>query len=144
MEFILIEDITSKIKSSILSDTLQKSNVISTNDPQLELVEADAKQLVISYISNKYDTNSIFSQRNEKRSRMIVNIMCDIMIYELLTRLSSNILPEVRETKYERALTMLSQIRDGILTIDLPEKNINHDYSNILLWGSDKSNHYDW
>jgi len=144
MEFILIEDLTSKIKSSVLSDTLQITNIIKANDPILIIVEKDAIELLKSYLSNKYDTNSILGQTGVDRNRLIVNILCDIIIYELLVRLATDVIPEVRETKYERTLNIMKDIRDGKLTIDIPETNLNYDNSSSLRWNSDISNHYDY
>jgi phage gp36-like protein len=144
MDFILIDDLTSKIKSSVLSDTLQITNIIKANDPILVIVEKDSIELLRSYLSNKFDVNSILSQTGDNRNRLIVNIICDIMIYELLVRLASDVIPEVRETKYERTLKILTDLRDGKLTIDIPETNMNYDNSSNLLWSSDISNHMDY
>lgn len=144
MTFIEIDDITNKIKSNVLADTLQSQNVIKEDSPILVQIEEDALSLVKSYLTSKYDVNSIFSQTGSSRDRTIVNIVVDIMIYELLCRLASDVVPEIRETKYERCLTMLKHIRDGILVLDIAEKNLNYDATSQLIWTSDKSNHYDW
>jgi len=144
MRFITIKDLNSKFKKNVLSDTVDAKNIISNNDPILTIIESDAIELLTSYLSNRYNMDSIIGQSGDNRNRLIVNIICDIMIYELLIRISTDSLPEIREEKYERTLKIMADLRDAKLTIDIPEKNANYDNKNQLLWSSDKSNYCDW
>jgi phage gp36-like protein len=144
MIFLTIADLRSKIKTNVLSDSLELTNVITPNNELLTMVEKDSIEMLKIYLSNIYDTNSFLQQTGEDRNRVIVNILCDMVIYELLSRITTDIIPEVIENKYNKTMQLLKDIRDQKVSLNIPQKNLNYDSWGGMVWHSDKKNHYDY
>ena len=98
MKYIKTEDISLFLKDNILSDLTEENLNI------LDQYERNAIGLVDSYISNRYDTEWEYKQTNNARNQLLVSIMVDIIIYNIETRMSTDIMSELRDQRYNNAI----------------------------------------
>ena len=87
----------------------------------IDRMEQMAWQEITAYLRTRYDVEEI--KTNIAQFYLIKRIMVDILAYHLVSRLSPKNIPEQRQTRYERAVEMLDDIRDGVLHLDLPDLN---------------------
>ena len=88
----------------------------------LQRAEMAAQEEMESYLSNQYDVAKIFdpAQAVEERNALIVMYMVDIAVYHLHANITPNDVPEVRQTRYDNAITWLKKVADGKLSPNLP------------------------
>lgn len=144
MKYIEIDDIKSKCKENVINDLIDRSGYTVTDSQILDNVEDSTLLLVKSYLSSKYNLDIEFSRQGNQRNKLLVNLIVDIMLYELHTRLQTDIIPEMRETRKENAIKILNQISKGQLIIDLVMKNEDYTPTSQIFYSSDDSIYYDW
>jgi len=145
MVFITNDDLSPVIKTNIVADILQIEEFNSgTTSVLLNDTEVKTISIITSYIGHYYDCDLIFAQSGTTRNYMMVEIVIDLMLYDLESRTSTNIVPELRVDRYSRAIDTLQKISQRKLVPELPEKNILYESKTQLLWGSFTKNNYDY
>lgn len=76
---------------------------------------------VIAESSNELPSSDDYIQR-DTRHPIIINLMIDLALYELLTKISPNQIPEIREIRKTDAMELLKAISKGEISISLPKK----------------------
>lgn len=116
----------------------------------MEDIIAESIDLVNSYLYQFYDTDKIFSQTGNNRSRALLKHLKGIVIHEIYIR-RTKVFNEVAKARYEEALLWLEKISEGKIKPNLPEKKIDTNgdgkpdsSTNFLRLGSGKTyqNHY--
>lgn len=80
--------------------------------------------MVKSYLTNRYDTKKIFSAEGEDRHPLILDLVKTIAAYKLVSLANPQILGEKYYTAYQEAKEYLTQIAQGILSPDLPTREL--------------------
>jgi len=114
MKFISKEEITSLVKLSILNDVTEENNNL------LDVFESVALSEIDSYIGNKYNTTETFNRKGTERNQFLINIVIDILLYHLHSRLTPDQIPLIRTQRYEKAIAWLYQVSIGKITPPIP------------------------
>lgn len=75
---------------------------------------------VKSYLANRYDTATIFAQTGSDRSSLIVEHVKICAVWHLLLLCNVDAIYDRYEKAYDRSITYLKQVADGLLSPDLP------------------------
>lgn len=140
MAFIIKED----FKAVCDPQTLEVINQADADN--LERAIGYAMEEVASYLRSRYDINKAFSQEGTERNAQLVMILCDVALYHLVAWLPKRIGFEIRETRYNNAISWLKDVQSGKATPDLPPltNEQGEDIGNpIRYYGWEKSN-YQW
>lgn len=125
----------------------QTLDVIDQADEQnRERAIGYAMEEVASYLRSRYDVNRAFAKEGGNRNAQLVMILCDVALYHLVSWLPKRIGFEIRETRYNNAISWLKDVQSGKATPDLdPLTNeAGEDIGNPVRYGGwDKSN-YMW
>ena len=87
----------------------------------VRLAEHMAIDQIKSYLSGRYDTNTIFACEGEERNHFLVMITIDIALYHLWSKRAPRKIPEYRAQRYQDALDWLKAVGEGTMTTDLPQ-----------------------
>ena len=69
--------------------------------------ELEAMEEIAGYLRPKYDTQAIFQAEGDARNRLIVMYTADIALYHLVSAMPQRMGSEVRQERYERAISWL-------------------------------------
>jgi len=136
MVFIKREELLTYIEEGVLDALTSKNNNILDNIEKYAISEIDG------YISGKYNTDVMFAKRNDKRNPYLISLVIDIMLFQLYARTTSDNIPEIKTSKYAKAIEYLENVAKGKITPNYPVKNNKYDSgsSQILFGGLDKIN----
>lgn len=102
--------------------TQEVVQLITSNDATIvEEIILESIDLMKSYLFKYYDTDKIFSQTGDERSRIVLKYLKDIVIHEIYIRRTKN-LNEVARIRYDEALMWLDKIVKGTIQVDLPKR----------------------
>lgn len=87
-------------------------DVIRSNTDQIYVVLTDAPGSTLSD-SAKY-------QAKDPRNKQLVQVVIDIGIYDLHSRISPRNIPELRQKRYDRAMEWLNKVQKETIIPDLP------------------------
>lgn len=103
-------------------------NVLITDDHLLEATGGDntiwataelvAWSLIVSYLKVRFDCEII--RQNIVSYPLIRQILLDIMIYDVVSRLTPKHVPEIRAIRYEQRIDWLTKAKDSEIQPDLP------------------------
>ena len=82
--------------------------------------ELEAMEEIAGYLRPKYDTQAIFQAEGDARNRLIVMYTADIALYHLVSAMPQRMGREVRQERYERAISWLEGVAKGSIVPDLP------------------------
>lgn len=122
--FIILTDYDSTIHSEIL-------NAIVRADAQvIEDAEDEAIEEVKGYLTNKYDVEAIFSATGNDRHKFIIQVVKDIVVYNLSSTHNPQKFSQIRQNRYDQAIDKLQRIQSGKYAPDgLPLKTFTPDGS---------------
>lgn len=75
---------------------------------------------VKAYLANRYDVDTIFCKVGSERSALVVEHVKVCAVYHLLLLCNVDAIYERYEQAYDRTITFLKQVADGLLSPDLP------------------------
>lgn len=94
---------------------------ITDNDDTIVVSAIDtAVAEVKAYLANRYDVETIFSKTGSERSALVVEHVKVCAVYHLLLLCNVDAIFERYEQAYDRTITFLKQVADGLLSPDLP------------------------
>ena len=94
---------------------------ITDNDDTIVVSAIDtAVAEVKAYLANRYDVETIFSKTGSERSALVVEHVKVCAVYHLLLLCNVDAIYERYEQAYDRTITFLKQVADGLLSPDLP------------------------
>ena len=114
------------------------------DDQNRERAIGYAMEEVSSYLRSRYDVNKAFSKEGSERNQQLVMIVCDVALYHLVAWLPKRIGFEIRETRYNNAISWLKDVQSGKATPDLPvlTNDAGEDIGNPVRYGGwEKSNY---
>ena len=114
------------------------------DDQNRERAIGYAMEEVASYLRSRYDVNKAFSKEGSERNQQLVMIVCDVALYHLVALLPKRIGFEIRETRYNNAISWLKDVQSGKATPDLPvlTNDAGEDIGNPVRYGGwEKSNY---
>ena len=94
---------------------------ITDNDDTIVVSAIDtAVAEVKAYLANRYDVETIFSKTGSELSALVVEHVKVCAVYHLLLLCNVDAIFERYEQAYDRTITFLKQVADGLLSPDLP------------------------
>jgi len=97
-------------------------NIIQGDDQIAQQAIEAAIQEVQSYLSSRYDTDSIFAATGSNRNALVVENIKTVAIWNLLRLSSSETLYDAWRERYDRVIEYLKQVADGKIAPALPIK----------------------
>ena len=113
MGFLIIQDYKAQIKLYDLDD------LDDFDDTSRQTAELMAQSEMESYLRDRYNVATIFSQAGTNRSPDILMRMIDLTLYHLFAATPRE-MPEIRKNRYEGAIKWLDAVRKGDLNPNLP------------------------
>lgn len=120
MKYINKDDLISVIQERLMTETVALSPEAPLNDNTiLNDIEEKAIDLVVSYISGKYDHTRIFPEDTETpiRNGILVQIIASIVVYRSVRRNAARKVPEDYMQLYSDALKQLEKIQSGSMKL---------------------------
>lgn len=131
MRYIEREDLTEVIQSRLMDESIAEAP-----DEILDGIEGKVIDLVISYISGRYDTGRIFGEP-VMRSGLLVQVIAMITAYRAVRRNAARRVPEDFADMYAEAVKILSNIQSGSqLLHGLPEITGEAGTTGSLMYGN--------
>lgn len=105
----------------------------------LEMAGLTAQTEMESYLRGRYDVDAIFTAPNavvgvpatgttaavaakpDQRNRQVVMYLVDMALYHLHSRQNPRNVPQIRQDRYDHAISWLRMARKGELSVGLPE-----------------------
>ena len=115
-----------------------RQEIMSILDPSaansaIEMAEHMAIDQIKSYLSGRYDVETIFSATGEKRNHFLLMIAIDIALYHLWSKRAPRKIPELRSERYQDALNWLKAVGEGTMTTDLPQLQGDDFFGNCII-----------
>lgn len=110
--FINTEDYDASIHAEILTALTRSDAAI------IEICEDRAIAEMRSYMSARYDTDSIFSATGDNRNPLILMMAIDISVYHIFCIHNPQKLSQIRKDRYDRAIDWLKQVASCKISID--------------------------
>lgn len=120
--------------------TIQDSNlqqIISSNEAIRQQAELVAIGEARSYLIQKYQFDTELELTGEARDPQLVNYLCDLTLYHLHSRISPRNIPQLRQDRYDNAITWLKMCATGDVTPKLLEYEVPQK---MIRWGSTPKN----
>jgi len=114
MKFVLKDEVLALIKINVLDDLTEDNDIL------LNKVELIAISEIDSYIGSKYNLDAVFNRVGDDRNMFLINLVVDIMLYHLHSRLTPNFIPEIRVTRYDKAISYLYEVSKGKIAPNIP------------------------
>lgn len=102
--------------------------------------ELMAQEEMSGYLRPRYDVAAVFGSEGDERNPLVVMYLCDIALYNMAASLPQKMGMEVRQMRYERAISWLEEVSKGNIVPDLPVA-VGDDGASVALttrWGSEK------
>ena len=128
---------------NIASDAL--SIVEQSDDTKRETAEKAAQEEIAGYLRGVYDTDAIFAATGDNRNPLIVMVYCDITLYHLICSRPQKMGYDLREKRYDYAISVLKDIQSGKLAPNLPHPASTTDpnqYNKIQFDPGIKNNYF--
>lgn len=139
MKYITREDIEDVIQDRLFAESVV--NVANNQDIMIS-IESKAIDLVISYISTKYDTSKIFGDI-PIRNGILIQILSQIVAYRAVRRNSARKVPEDYVEVYKDAIKMLERIQSGAIRLEnVPAKTSEQGNTSKLMYGNNRNSDY--
>lgn len=116
MGFLTQDDYSPLIKDVVLAQVMDNDMSIVTD------AERFAQSQIESYLNQRFDVASIFSQTGVSRDQSILMYMIDITLYHIHARINPSRIPEIRVKRYDDAIKWMEMVSTGKLTPALPTK----------------------
>lgn len=107
--FINLSDYNASIHSEILDSLIRSDEAI------VEICEDRAVDEMRSYLSSRYNCDTLFSAEGSDRNQLVLMMALDISIYHLFCLGNPQKLSQMRKDRYDRAIEWLKSVRRGNL-----------------------------
>jgi phage gp36-like protein len=107
--------------------------------------EAQAQELISSYLRPVYDVDAIFGASGDSRNRLVVMYMADIALYNMCCSLPGRLAIDIRKQRYDNALAWLQGVSAGKIVPDIPHAaSSDGSVASPLVFGSDVKQRNNW
>lgn len=111
-----------ELKTVSVPEVVQK--VINQDDSIANDVIGESEAVMRSYLTGRFDVDTIFAAEGDDRDKVIVKYLKDIVIHELYTRKTENY-HEVTKGRYDEAMLWLEKVASGKIPAgQLPPKPV--------------------
>ena len=90
-------------------------------DAELTSAIRTAESEAFGYLQH-YDVKEVLKQTSLERHAKLVNVICDLTLYILVSKNHLSSIPEQRKDRYDEAIEWLRSVARGIIGLDLPKK----------------------
>ena len=114
--------------------------VSQASDEVRQSAELMAQEEMAGYLRPRYDVAAVFGTEGEGRNPLVVMYLCDIALYNMAASLPQKMGMEVRQMRYERAISWLEEVSKGNIVPGLPVA-VGDDGESVALttrWGSER------
>lgn len=114
--------------------------VSQASDEVRQSAELMAQEEMSGYLRPRYDVVAVFGSEGDERNPLVVMYLCDIALYNMAASLPQKMGMEVRQMRYERAISWLEEVSKGNIVPDLPVA-VGDDGESVALttrWGSER------
>lgn len=101
--------------------------------------------MVITYMSGRYDTAKIFDEAEPIRNEVLVDIICKISLYRIFRRNAARKVTTDTKEDYDWALKELDKINSGrtvLKDLPTPEQSGNQPNSDLIVGNISNPNFY--
>lgn len=143
MKYINKEDLISIIQERLMNESVSLLPETSIDENTiLDDIEQKTIDLVIAYISGKYDHELIFAEP-PIRNGVLVQAIASIVVYRSVRRNAARKVPEDYIQLYNDAKKDLERIQSGAMNlIDCPKKVNADGTSSSPVWGNNTNNNF--
>lgn len=113
MRYLTLEDFRTVIKQDHLL------NAVRDDVSLLDDAEREALALVASKLAPFYETAKEFDRTGNDRYPLLKGWVRDLVIYNALSSIQPNQVPQLRQNRYDDVMKMLDQVQKGHMPIDL-------------------------
>jgi len=125
-----------------LKTHLHAENVeaITRNDPSIVATAIDAAIGEVKGYLNAYDVYTIFAATGSSRNALLLLFTKDVAIWHLLVLCNAGVEMQLRQDRYERAITWLKSVQKGDIIPDLPaaEDEDGNTLADSIIYGSNE------
>ena len=116
------------------------------DDDNRERAIGYAMEEVASYLRSRYDMDKAYSRVGAERNSQLVMILCDVALYHMVAWLPKRIGFEIRETRYNNAISWLKDVQPGKATpaLDPLTNEQGEDIGNPVRFGGWDKSEYQW
>lgn len=129
-----------------MTESVAMSGEAPLNDNDiLNRIEERVIDLVVSYISGKYDHNQIFPDEPETpiRNGVLVQVIASIVVYRSVKRNASRKVPEDYNRLYDDAIKQLEKIQSGSMKLVNCPLLTNDDGTSVSpVYGNNTNDNY--
>jgi len=139
LTYITLDDIYKTYPQESLDKLTGSDNTI-VDAEELTVIE-DVK----GYLRARYDVDAIFATEAADRNKKLIQVIVDIMVYNLLSRLNNADIPSMRKERFDGndprqtggAMGWLKAVAKGTIQPDLPlnDDNQTDQTGNIVIYG---------
>ena len=116
MIFLELTDFDSAIRSQYLDKIIDEDATVLDQSEKRKIAE------VKSYLSTRYDMSAVFSATGDDRNDFILDVLVDLVIFDVSHRINSRNIPDAWEQRKDEALARLEAVRNQDLNpMGLPE-----------------------
>lgn len=138
--FITSDDYKSSIHDEILDSLVRNDNEV------IEICEDRAISEMRSYMSGRYDCDTIFSKTGDDRHPLILMIALDITIFHIFCIHNPQKLSQMRKDRYDRAIEWLTAVSKGNINIDgatiLAQEDAKSHDNHIMSSNKQRQHHF--
>lgn len=118
--------------------------IIDADSVALDNAELTAIQVVKDALYQWYDTGAIFGASGNNRAPQVVRWCVCLSLYYLYERIPDKLVPDRVVKNYDDTLTMLRDISDRKVSLDLPvRENEDNEPETKFRWGSNTAREHD-
>lgn len=122
---------------------------IDESSQDQEYILADAEKRAIAYLKTvlgtRYNVNALFDENEPIRNQLIVDILSQVVVYNIIRRNAARKVPTDYKEDYDSAMKLLKDIATGVLVLDgvpLPTDESGQTISQTIFGNNTNKNFY--
>ena len=96
------------------------------------------------YLRGRFDVDAIFSSTGDDRNLKVVEVVCDIALYNMSASLPQRMGIEIRKERYDNAMKWLDAVSRGVVVPDLPHVDDNNTFTGGITIHGEPRLHHNW
>ena len=138
MRYINEDDLKAESQERFIRDS------VADNTESPDLIEEKVIELVISYMSDRYDTAKVFDASEPIRNELLVDIIVKVMLYRIFRRNPARKVGTNTKEDNDWAMAQLQKINAGTTRLNLPKPTGTPEqpYSEFLTGNNSNTDFY--
>lgn len=96
------------------------------------------------YLRGRFDVDAIFSSTGDDRNLKVVEVVCDIALYNMSASLPQRMGIEIRKERYDNAMKWLDAVSRGVVVPDLPHVDDSNTFTGGITIHGEPRLHHNW